>query len=147
MSKATIGYPRLARLIHLRGLVEACPADKFDMWVWERGDSRCAGGLAMNDERFRKLGLIRRDGGPKFKKFDSNLRDRKGREPDRRYSDHLAQFFGLNYRQAEKLFCPTDSLDNWDLCDTRAQRLWFLGQLNRIIAREYDRRSEVAENG
>lgn len=141
MAKKTIGYPKLKRLIHLRTLVENTPSKKFCMsrWVSDYLGTKCAGGLACTDPDFNKKGLTYNGGGPELSTFSYKVRDRKGNLPsDDLYSDQLAQFFGLNYRQAEKLFCDPVAQDQ------RQQRLEFLGNLNRIISREYARRA-VAE--
>lgn len=142
MANMTVGYPKLKRLIRLRSLVESTPNKKFCMsqWVSEYQGTKCAGGLASTDPTFNKKGLTLDGRGPQLDTYDPEMLDRKGNESKYdNYSDKLAQFFGLNYGQAEKLFTdPTDY-------EPREQRLEFLGRLNKIISREYIRRAKETD--
>jgi hypothetical protein len=126
--------PELDRLKHLALVVSDCPDIRFDMTRWHCTvlDTRCAGGLAMIVPWFNDLGL-KRNGifpVPKYQGFNSKLLDRKGRGRSDVITDHLAQFFGLNYRQAENLFI----MDNCSLSQTK-QKKKFLKKLNKIIAK------------
>jgi len=93
------------RLLRLANeILPHVPAEKFDMRTWKCGTTACAAGWAASDKQFRREGLsitTRSSGAvvPTFKDEANTVRYG--------YAACCA-FFGLQWREAEFLFSPTN---------------------------------------